>query len=213
MGSDHYFSASPSSAENLRRIRVSLGGRTGEVTTAGGVFSPDDVDGGTAVLLANTPPPPPGGHLLDLGCGWGPIALSLAVQSPHATVWAVDVNDRALDLVRRNAQEWGLTNINAVRPEDVPGDVRFRGIRSNPPIRVGKNELHGLLETWLPRLDERSDAWLVVQRNLGSDSLQRWLAATFDDGYSVTRAATGRGFRVLKVRRHGAVPTGAIDLP
>ncbi|GAA4061983.1 methyltransferase [Microbacterium laevaniformans] len=213
MGSDHYFSASPSSAESLRRIRVSLGGRTGEVTTAGGVFSPDHVDGGTAVLLANTPPPPPGGHLLDLGCGWGPIALSLAVQSPHATVWAVDVNDRALDLVRRNAQEWGLTNINAVRPEDVPGDVRFRGIRSNPPIRVGKNELHGLLETWLPRLDERSDAWLVVQRNLGSDSLQRWLAATFDDGHSVTRAATGRGFRVLKVRRHGAVPTGAIELP
>ncbi len=213
MGSDHYFSASPSSAENLRRIRVSLGGRSGEVTTAGGVFSPDHVDGGTAVLLANTPPPPPGGHLLDLGCGWGPIALSIAVQSPHATVWAVDVNDSALDLVRRNAQEWGVGNINAVRPEDVPDDVRFRSIRSNPPIRVGKNELHGLLETWLPRLDERSDAWLVVQRNLGSDSLQRWLAATFDNGYSVTRAATGRGFRVLKVRRHGAVRTGAIELP
>jgi len=213
MGSDHYFSASPSSAENLRRIRVSLAGRSGEVTTAGGVFSPDHVDGGTAVLLANTPPPPPGGHLLDLGCGWGPIALSLAVQSPHATVWAVDVNDRALDLVRRNADEWGLDNINASRPEDVPADIRFRGIRSNPPIRVGKNELHGLLEMWLPRLDERSDAWLVVQRNLGSDSLQRWLAATFDDGYSVTRAATGRGFRVLKVRRHGAVPTGSIVLP
>jgi len=213
MGSDHYFSASPSSAENLRRIRVSLAGRFGEVTTAGGVFSPDHVDGGTAVLLANTPPPPPGGDLLDLGCGWGPIALSLAVQSPHATIWAVDVNDRALDLVRRNADEWGLTNINASRPEDVPESIRFRGIRSNPPIRVGKNELHGLLEQWLPRLDERSDAWLVVQRNLGSDSLQRWLAATFDEGYSVTRAATGRGFRVLKVRRHGSVPTGSIILP
>ncbi len=213
MGSDHYFSASPSSAENLRRIRVSLAGRSGEVTTAGGVFSPDHVDGGTAVLLANTPPAPPGGHLLDLGCGWGPITLSLAVQSPHASVWAVDVNDRALDLVRRNAAEWGLENVTAARPEDVPDDVRFRGIRSNPPIRVGKNELHGLLEHWLPRLDERSDAWLVVQRNLGSDSLQRWLAATFDDGYSVTRAATGRGFRVLKVRRHGIVPTGAIELP
>lgn len=204
MGSDHYFSASPSSAENLRRIRVTLGGRSGEVTTAGGVFSPDHVDTGTAVLLANTPPPPPGGHLLDLGCGWGPIALSLAVQSPHATVWAVDVNERALDLVRRNAAEWGVENINAVLPDDVPDSVRLRSIRSNPPIRVGKNELHGLLERWIPRLDERGDAWLVVQRNLGSDSLQRWLAATFDDGYSVARAATGRGFRVLKVRRHDA---------
>ncbi|GAA3900078.1 methyltransferase [Microbacterium invictum] len=190
-----------------------LAGRDLEVTTAGGVFSPDHVDGGTAVLLANTPSAPPGGHLLDLGCGWGPIALSLALDAPHATIWAVDVNERALDLVRRNAAELGLDNVNAVLPDDVPDDIVFRTIRSNPPIRVGKNELHGLLERWIPRLDERSDAWLVVQRNLGSDSLQRWLAATFDDGYTVTRVATGRGFRVLRVRRHGTPPTAPIDLP
>ncbi len=213
MASDHYFSATPASAEHLRRIRVSLAGRDVEVTTAGGVFSPEHVDSGTGVLLANTPPPPPGGHLLDLGCGWGPIALSLALDSPRATVWAVDVNQRALDLVRRNAADLGLDNVNAVLPDDVPDDVTFRTIRSNPPIRVGKNELHGLLERWIPRLDERSDAWLVVQRNLGSDSLQRWLAATFEQGYSVTRAATGRGFRVLKVRRHGTPATDTIRLP
>jgi 16S rRNA (guanine1207-N2)-methyltransferase len=213
MGSEHYFSVAPSSPENPRRIRVSLAGRDVEVTTAGGVFSPDHVDSGTGVLLANTPPAPPGGHLLDLGCGWGPIALSLAMQSPRATVWAVDVNGRALDLVRRNAEELGLGNVNAVQPGDVPDDVVFRTIRTNPPIRVGKNELHGLLEQWVPRLDERSDAWLVVARNLGSDSLQRWLTATFADGFSVHRAATGRGFRVLRVRRHGTPRTDALDLP
>lgn len=213
MGSDHYFTASPSSAENLRRIRVTLAGRTGEVTTAGGIFSPGHVDAGTAVLLANTPPPPPGGHLLDLGCGWGPIALSVALASPHATVWAVDVNERALDLVRRNSEEWGIPNVRAVLPDEVPSDVTFRTIRSNPPIRVGKNELHGLLDAWIPRLDERSDAWLVVQRNLGSDSLQRWLSATFEHGYSVSRTATSKGFRVLKVRRHGTPTTGTIALP
>ncbi|MFI8593505.1 class I SAM-dependent methyltransferase [Microbacterium sp. NPDC078428] len=212
MASDHYFSASPASAEKLRRIRVPLHGREREVTTAGGVFSPDRLDAGTAVLLANTPPAPPGGNLLDLGCGWGPVALTLALQSPHATIWAVDVNERALDLVRRNAAELGLDNVNARLPEDVPDDVRFRSIRSNPPIRVGKNELHGLLERWIPRLDERSDAWLVVQRNLGSDSLQRWLAATFEKGFSVHRAATGRGYRVLKVRRHGTPPTAPVDI-
>jgi 16S rRNA G1207 methylase RsmC len=207
MSGDHYFSASPTSAENLRRIRVRLAGRDVEVTTAGGVFSPDHIDSGTSVLLANTPPPPPGGNLLDLGCGWGPIALTLALQAPHSTVWAVDVNERALDLVRRNAQSLGIVNVNAALPGDVPDELAFRTIRSNPPIRVGKHELHGLLERWIPRLDERSDAWLVVQRNLGSDSLQRWLAATFDDGYSVHRAATGRGFRVIKVRRHGSPRT------
>lgn len=212
MGSEHYFSASPSSAENLRRIRVTLAGRDVEVTTAGGIFSPDHIDSGTGVLLANAPAPPPGGDLLDLGCGWGPIALSLALDSPRATVWAVDVNERALDLVRRNADELGLQNVNAVLPDDVPDGLEFRGIRSNPPIRVGKHELHGLLERWIPRLGERSDAWLVVQRNLGSDSLQRWLATTFHDGYTVTRAATGRGFRVLKVHRRGAPRTAPVEL-
>jgi 16S rRNA G1207 methylase RsmC len=128
-------------------------------------------------------------------------------------VWAVDVNQRALDLVRRNAELLGLSNVNAVEPDDVPDDVVFRTIRSNPPIRVGKNELHDMLERWIPRLDERSDAWLVVARNLGADSLQRWLSATFPAGYGVHRAATGRGYRVLKVRRHGGTPTDTITLP
>ena len=210
MGSDHYFTAAPASPENLRTISVSLAGRELDVTTAGGVFSPDRLDAGTAVLLANMPPVPPGGNLLDLGSGWGPITLSMALTAPHATIWAVDVNERALDLVRRNARALGLTNVNASLPDDVPADVTFRTIRSNPPIRVGKNELHGLLERWIPRLDERSDAWLVVQRNLGADSLQRWIAATFQPGYSVFRTATGKGYRVLKVRKHGTPPTEPI---
>lgn len=208
---DHYFSESPASAENLRRIRIPIAGREVEVTTAAGVFSPERLDIGTKVLLDNMPGPPAGGDFLDLGCGWGPISLTLATLSPHARIWAVDVNERALDLVRRNAAELGLENIHAVRPEDVPADVAFRTIRSNPPIRVGKSVLHDLLETWIPRLDERSDAYLVVKRDLGSDSLQRWLAATFDDGYSVYRSATAKGFRVLKVRRHGDPATAPIS--
>ncbi|MGW8484037.1 class I SAM-dependent methyltransferase [Microbacterium sp. NPDC055903] len=212
MGSDHYFTAAPASPENLRTIEVTLAGRPLKVTTAGGVFSPDRLDAGTAVLLANMPPVPPGGDFLDLGSGWGPISISMALAAPHATVWAVDVNDRALDLVRRNADSLGLNNINAVRPEDVPDEVRFRTIRSNPPIRVGKDILHDMLEKWIPRLDERSDAWLVVQRNLGADSLQRWIGSTFHPGYSVFRAATGKGYRVLKVRKHGTPPTEPITL-
>ncbi|WP_353111711.1 methyltransferase [Microbacterium sp.] len=212
MGSDHYFTAAPASAENLRSIRITLAGRELDVTTASGVFSPDRLDAGTAVLFANMPPLPPGGDFLDLGCGWGPISLTMAMSAPHATIWAVDVNERALDLTRRNAAALGLKNINAVLPDDVPDDVVFRTIRSNPPIRVGKNELHGMLERWIPRLDQRSDAWLVVQRNLGADSLQRWIAATFTPGYSVYRSATGKGYRVLKIRRHGTPPTVPIEI-
>lgn len=176
-------------------------GTSYELTTANGIFSPDRIDAGTQVLLANAPAPPPGGNLIDVGCGWGPIALSLALASPRSTVWAVDVNERALDLVRRNAASLGLTNVNACRPEDVPDDLQFTTIWSNPPIRVGKDELHRILEQWLPRLEPESDAWLVVQRNLGSDSLHRWLDGTLPENFAVSRAATSKGYRVLRVRR------------
>ncbi|QEE61652.1 methyltransferase [Salinibacterium sp. dk2585] len=201
MANEHYFSAEPESELKLRPLTVNLAGLPRTLTTAGGVFSPDRIDVGTQVLLANTPPPPPGGHLLDLGSGWGPIALTMALESPHATVWAVDVNERALDLVRRNAETLGLSNVNAVLPQDVPDDVTFMGIRSNPPIRVGKNVLHDMLLHWLPRLEAAADAWLVVQKNLGSDSLQRWMEGALPTGFAVTRAATNKGFRVLRVRR------------
>lgn len=215
MAGDHYFSADPTSAEQPRTIQVRLAGRQHTVHTAAGVFSPAHIDTGTQVLLAQVPPPPPSGNLLDLGCGWGPIALTMAIEAPHAQVWAVDVNERALDLVRRNAAELGLTNVTAVTPDAVPADLSFGTIWSNPPIRVGKNELHALLERWLVRLDLGRDAWLVVQRNLGADSLQRWLEASLTEGFSVLRAASNKGFRVLRVRHRapGAPHTGAIILP
>lgn len=192
----------PGSELKTRTIRARLGGQDVELITANGVFSPDRVDVGTQVLLSSVPAPPPGGNLLDLGCGWGPVALTLALESPHATVWAVDVNERALDLVRANAEKMSIQNIKAVTPENVPDDVTFMTIWSNPPIRVGKNELHGMLERWLPRLDSACDAWLVVQRNLGSDSLHRWLQSAFPEDFSFVRAATNRGYRVLRARRH-----------
>ncbi len=206
---DHYFSAQPSSPEELRSLRVTLAGREITATTASGVFSPDRLDKGTEVLLANSPDAPPGGDFLDIGCGWGAISLSLALQSPHARVWALDVNERALDLVRRTAASLGLDNIRAVTADEIPPDVRFRTIRSNPPIRIGKPALHELLETWLPRLDTASDAFLVVQKNLGSDSLQRWMEQTLPDDFAVHRHAMAKGFRVLKVR-HRSTTTGPI---
>jgi 16S rRNA (guanine1207-N2)-methyltransferase len=210
---EHYFSATPAGPVKYRTITAKLAGRTVTVTTSNGIFSPERVDVGTAVLLANSPAPPPGGDLLDLGCGWGPVALTLAMNSPHATVWAVDVNERALDLVRRNASALGLDNVNACLPADVPDNTLFTTIWSNPPIRVGKNELHDMLLRWLPRLEHGSDAWLVVQRNLGSDSLHRWLQAELPKDFAVLRAATSKGYRVLRARhRSGTGMTEAIDL-
>jgi 16S rRNA G1207 methylase RsmC len=201
MASEHYFSADPGSELRLRRITVRLGGQDREVTTSNGIFSPDHIDQGTEVLLRYAPAPPASGDLLDLGCGWGPIALTLALESPGAPVWAVDVKDRALDIVRRNAAELCLETVEAERPEELPDGIEFATIWSNPPIRVGKAELHSMLQKWLPRLAPGADSYLVVQRNLGSDSLQRWMETEFADRLAVAREAISKGFRVLKVTR------------
>lgn len=202
MQPDHYFTAEPGSDGELQRRSVRLAGRDVEVVTARGIFSPDGIDKGTRVLLDEVPAPPAEGTFLDLGCGWGPLALTMALGSPAATVHAVDVNERALDLTRRNARALGCTRVHVSRPEEVDPGARFDLLWSNPPIRVGKQVLHELLSTWLPRLREGGTAYLVVQKNLGSDSLQRWLQQTLPDlmgTVEVSRPASSKGFRILQV--------------
>ena len=167
-----------------------------ELDTDSGMFSPSRLDPGTRLLLESAPPPPSGGNLLDLGCGYGPLALVLATRSPGARVWAVDVNTRALELCARNAERAGLLNVRCAAPEDPALPGAFALIWSNPPIRIGKAALHALLATWLARLTAGGAAYLVVQRNLGSDSLQRWLE---DAGWPAERTAARSGYRVLRV--------------
>lgn len=203
---DHYFTAEPASDGELRHTSMVIGGREVPIVTAGGVFSPAGVDRGTAVLLREAPEPPATGTFLDLGCGWGPLALTLALSSPDAQVHAVDVNTRALDLCRRNAAALGAGNVHVSQPQSTDEHLRFDLIWSNPPIRVGKVVLHQMLTTWLPRLRESPDAaaYLVVQKNLGSDSLQAWLARELPalmGPVVVQRHATSKGFRILRVAR------------
>jgi len=200
VSADHYFTASPAGPDERRTLDVRLAGREVQVESATGVFSGHRIDLGTRVLLRAVPPAPPQGELLDLGCGWGPLALTMAMQAPEARVWAVDVNDRALDLTRLNAKTLGLEGVRTVRPEEVPDEVRFAAIWSNPPIRVGKPALHALLERWLPRLDVGGTAHLVVQRNLGADSLTQWMQQCFLD-LDVEKLGSAKGFRVIGVRR------------
>jgi 16S rRNA (guanine1207-N2)-methyltransferase len=201
----HYFSAEPSGPETRRRIPLRLRGHDVEVWTGSGVFSHERVDLGTRVLLREAPDAPAEGDLLDLGCGWGPLALALGLESPKAQVWAVDVNSRAVSLTADNALSLGLTGVRACRPEQVPDDVEFDAIWSNPPIRVGKEALHSLLLQWVPRLRTAGSAYLVVQRHLGADSLHAWLADALDQRapgqYDVSRLGSAKGYRVLQVRR------------
>jgi len=161
-----------------------------------GVFGSRAIDLGTLTLLKEAPMPPLAGELLDLGSGYGPIAIALARRAPNARVWAVDVNERALELTRANATTAKTPNVVAALPDEVPDQLRFAAIYSNPPVRVGKTPLHELLERWLPRLAPSGNAYLVVQRNLGADSLATWLAA---QGYRVERVKSKKGYRVLGV--------------
>ncbi|MGN7252659.1 MULTISPECIES: class I SAM-dependent methyltransferase [unclassified Arthrobacter] len=201
MESAHYFSASPAGPFTRKPLTVELAGETRKLQTSSGIFSPDGIDKGTAILLAEVPAPSPQGNLLDIGCGWGPIALTMALRAPHAQVYAVDVNERCIALTNGNAGLLGLNNVTASTPENVDPEIRFDTIWSNPPIRIGKDELHSLLLLWLPRLAPGGSAWLVVQKNLGSDTLQRWLAEVLDSSFTVTRESTSKSFRILRVRK------------
>ncbi|HEY2671394.1 MAG TPA: methyltransferase [Rugosimonospora sp.] len=201
MTGDHYFSAEPSTPPASRTVTFEAGGREITLTASSGVFSAQRLDPGTAVLLRKAPlPGPRGGVYLDLGSGYGAITVVLASTSPAARVYAVDVNTRALELVAGNAAALDLGDrVVPATPDQVPDDVVFDEIWSNPPIRIGKDELHEMLLRWLPRLARHGTAWLVVARHLGGDSLQGWLS---EQGYRVERYASQKGYRVLSVQ-HG----------
>ena len=194
----HYFNEDPEVPSARKRIDVSLPDGSFSIETDTGVFSHGRVDSGTKVLLMEAPALSTSGHVLDLGCGAGPIAMTMARRSPESSVWAVDVNERARQLTRDNASALGLTNVTVAAPDEVPDDVVFDVIWSNPPIKVGKQELHDLLNRWLARLSPDGYAVLVVNKNLGSDSLAKWLTEL---GWTVKRISSRQGFRVLTVKR------------
>ena len=196
----HYFTADPTGPGRATEVTFSAAGREFRLVAAGGVFSAQRLDPGTAVLLrkGELPGPATDGALLDLGCGYGAIACVLASVAPRAAVYAVDVNSRAVQLATANAAALGV-DVRASEPDALPAELEFAQIWSNPPIRIGKEELHSLLMRWLPRLAPDGEAWLVVARHLGADSLSDWLA---EQGFEVRRHASQQGFRVLRVT-HG----------
>jgi 16S rRNA G1207 methylase RsmC len=200
----HYFDVADDELERLgsqtRNVTWSTHGVTVSADSDRGVFSYGHLDRGTQVLFDLAPPPPPSGTFLDVGCGWGAIALTLACLAPAAKVYAVDVNPRAIDLTATNAKRLGLDNVHVSQPDDVHPGITFDLIWSNPPIRVGKETLHSILDSWLNRLSPNGEAYLVVQKNLGSDSLADWIR---EHGFRVERIGSRKGFRVLHVTPAG----------
>jgi 16S rRNA (guanine1207-N2)-methyltransferase len=195
---DHYFSADPAVAFKRAPVEATVWGHDLRLTSGSGVFAQGRLDVGTAVLFRETEPPA-ARRVLDLGCGYGVIGLAIATAVPGAVVTAVDVNERAVLLAGENAAALGVADrFTATTPDAVPADATFDEIWSNPPIRIGKEALHELLLTWLPRLAPGGRAVMVVGKNLGADSLQQWLT---DQGFPTRRLASAKGFRVLETVR------------
>ena len=194
---EHYFSADPSSPYERERFTCEVWGHELDLVSGAGVFSRGHLDHATAVLFRETEPPAQG-QFLDLGCGYGVIGLAIARAVPLATVTAIDVNERAIALANENARSLDVEGrFVACLPDAVPSNAAYDEIWSNPPIRIGKQALHELLLTWLPRLAPGGRAVMVVGKNLGADSLQRWLG---EQGYPTERLASAKGFRVLESR-------------
>ncbi len=212
-----YFSAVPATDDVRKTIHVNLRGTDFDMQVSRGVFSTDRLDPGTAVLLKSVPAPldeVSTGSFLDLGCGWGPITLALAHAAPQARVWAVDVNERAIDLTEHNALSHGFTNViagtaSSLAEEYPQWNKGFDLIWSNPPIRIGKDALHELLMEYLPRLNDDGYAYLVVQKHLGADSLIAWLDDTLNapetqsvpSTFEVSKYSSSKGYRVIEVHR------------
>lgn len=201
---EHYFTADPSVPFERIPLTAEVWGHQLDLVSGSGVFAQGRLDIGTGVLFRETEPPALG-RILDLGCGYGVIGLAIAAHWSRAArpaegfVAGVDVNERAVLLANENAASLDLTNYRASTPDAAAGE--YDEIWSNPPIRIGKQALHELLLTWLPRLAPGGRAVMVVGKNLGADSLQRWLT---QQGYPTSRIASAKGFRVLETVRDGA---------
>lgn len=206
-GNSQYFEADPSAESHPRTLELVLPDVFLTLDTDSGMFSNRKVDSGSRYLLQEHPDIISGtNNILDLGCGYGPIALTAAKRAADASVWGVDVNTRAIALAQRNAQTNNVTNAHFGVADDIAADLRFDLILSNPPIRIGKQALHDLLTTWLDRLTPEGRAWMVVQKHLGSDSLADWLSS---NGWATTRLGSRKGFRILETHARTQTETSS----
>ncbi len=191
---DHYYTKKPSSASNPAQIQVELGGRTLRFWTDTGVFSKNELDPGSRLLIENIPDL--SGTVVDLGCGWGPIGISLALKNPDARLVLADVNERAVDLAQKNARENGANNLTVVLSdgfENLPTSVDC--VTTNPPIRAGKQVIYAMFDEAFKRLTPGGALYIVIRKQQGAPSAKKHLEERFESVEVVDRSG---GYWILR---------------
>lgn len=193
---DHYYTQRPESAHNERTIRATAGGLTLEFVTDAGVFSKNELDPGSRLLIESLPPL--AGRVLDLGCGWGPVGAFLAKLNPAAQLVLADVNQRALALARRNLKA------NGVEAEVVESDGfervegTFSHVVTNPPIRAGKALIYALFDEAFRRLEPGGALTIVIRKQQGAPSALKHFQETFGGGAIIAKDA---GYWIIQARK------------
>lgn len=185
------------SLTQTREINITVDNQKITLITDQDTFSYRRLDPGTKVFLKDLPSVGEiEGNLLDIGCGYGPITVTLALKYPQRVIYAVDVNQKAIYYLQENLKRYSIKNVKVFAPEEFPKNIEFAYIYSNPPIRIGKKNLYALCEKWLQNLKQDGKAFLLVKRNLGADSLAEHLESI---GYKTERLFSKNGYRVLGV--------------
>jgi len=184
---DHYYTVNPTSAHDLRRIEENILEQTLRFTTDAGVFSRDGLDTGTRVMLEALPSLE--GRVLDLGCGWGAVGVTLAKLYPELEIVMTDINSRAVELAGKNLKE------NGVHAEVIQGDgyenVRgmFDAIITNPPIRAGKSTIYGMFADAKRFLKDGGSLYIVIRKQQGAPSALKYLKEIYKEAEILDRSA------------------------
>ncbi|MDO4740946.1 MAG: methyltransferase [Eubacteriales bacterium] len=196
---DQYFTAAPASESRPREITISFGGSTYPFTTDSGVFSKDDLDVGSRLLIENLPQLGAGQRGLDLGCGWGPVGTIWAKRCPEAEFALTDINERAAELAAKNLARNGVGNAEAFSGDALSAvSGLFDAIALNPPIRTGKENIYRMFRESMARLTDSGALYIVIRVKQGADSAKKMLKNEFGNCETLDR---GSGFHVLMCRK------------
>ncbi|ARK28504.1 class I SAM-dependent methyltransferase [Halalkalibacter krulwichiae] len=198
--SDHYYTENPGVESEEREWSFTLRGETFSFCSDRGVFSKKEVDFGSRLLIEVFRLPDINGPILDIGCGYGPIGLALAKDDGGRIVHMVDVNERALELSRRNAEKNNISNIIVYKSDRLEEVVekQFAAIVTNPPIRAGKQVVHSIFEQAFEHLADKGELWVVIQKKQGAPSAIEKLKSHFNEVEVVEKK---KGYFIIKAKK------------